>query len=210
MHLGFVRVQRLASVQERVEFCYFMVLFGKKHFAQRVKFGPPPFFFAEKAPDPRPLTPGSNEISSADEKRPTATKTRAHRPLFEVVLPKNKAAKLARRVSRRAKPTSSGRARGREGTKKNQLRFDRFPLNPTCAPTTPIKKKDERAIFARDEKKKTTHSGRGPRRRTRRRARGCFVVVATTRSSRPVSFAGHARKTWCLCVLRMCVGKKAV
>ena len=78
---------------------------------------------------------------------------RAHRPLF--VLPEQqKAAKQrARRVSRRAKPTSSGRARGREGTKKNQLRFDRFPLNPTCAPTTPIKKKDERAIFARDEKK---------------------------------------------------------
>ena len=171
----------------------------------------PPFFFCGKGTlDPRPLTPGSNEISSADEKRPTATKTRAHRPLFAVVLPKNKAAKLARRVSRRAKPTSSGRALGRERTKKRDSRryknpyrrFDPIPgLNPTCAqPTTP---KKTRAIAMREKTNNVskTHSGRCPHRRTRRRAR----VVATTRSSRPVSFAGHARKTyWCVCVCVCC------
>ena len=169
----------------------------------------PPFFFLRKRHRPTSLDTRFQRDLKWDEKRPTATKTRAHRPLFEVVLPKNKAAKLARRISRRAKPTSSGRALGRERTKKRDSRRYKnprgdsgpIPLNPTCAqPTTP---KKTRAIAMREKTNNVskTHSGRCPHRRTRRRAR----VVATTRSSRPVSFAGHARKTyWCVCVCVCC------
>ena len=168
--------------------------------------GPPLFFFCGKGTRPTSLdTRFQRDLSSAGMKKDQRQPKRAHTARFsrsfsQRTKPRNW--RVAFRVARNRRPRV---ARLVANGQKNAIRDDtkthigdsvRSIKSDVCTTNDPQKNESDCDERKNKQRVSKTHSGRCPHRRTRRRAR----VVATTRSSRPVSFAGHARKTWCLCV----------